>query len=153
MLQLLHTSQMSATNLRQIFRQNWNILNSQWVCVCTYLEAIKDKCVFIRAQFLVRHAGWSGPPYPHLPRGHHLKLKVPLPHAHTVGLLSTEDTKPLGWHVVHVCSGCWWVNENLYSNLDIWGWNNLGMTFNIPDYKDNVDQPLYSKLKRDQGLW
>lgn len=62
---------------------------------CTYLVAIKDKSLFIRAQFLVRQASWSGPANPHLSSGHYLKLKVPLPHVHTVRLLSTEDTKPL----------------------------------------------------------
>lgn len=54
--------------------------------------AIKDEGLVIESQFLIRSASRPCPAHPHVTSSERLKLKIPLPCLHSVGLLHTEET-------------------------------------------------------------
>lgn len=56
-----------------------------------YPISIKDEGLVIYSELHIRSAAWSGPANPHVSSTQSLKLKVPLPRLHRVGLLHTEE--------------------------------------------------------------
>lgn len=72
----------------------------------TDLIAIKDVGQFISSQFSVRADIRTCPAHSHLPRGHCLKLKVPLSLGDSVRLLCPEDSYLVPSSVLKAMASC-----------------------------------------------
>ena len=72
----------------------------------TDLIAIKDVGQFICSQFGIRADIRTGPAHSHLPRGHRLKLKVPLSLGDSVRLLCPEDSYLVTTDVLKAMASC-----------------------------------------------
>ena len=70
-----------------------------------HLVAVEHVGQLVGPQLGVCVDAGSGPAHPHLPRGHRLKLKVPLPLGDGVGLLRPEDTHLVPTHVLQAVAG------------------------------------------------
>ena len=72
----------------------------------THLVSIKDVGQFISSQFSVRADTGTCPAHSHLPRGHCLELKVPLPLSDAVRPLCPEDPDLVPAGVLQAVAGC-----------------------------------------------
>lgn len=72
----------------------------------TDLIAIKDVSQFICSQFSVRADIGTCPAHSHLPRGHCLKLKVPLPLGDSIRLFCPEDSYFVPTGVLEAMASC-----------------------------------------------
>lgn len=72
----------------------------------TDLIAVKDIAEFICSQFSIRANVRTSPSHSHLPRGHCLKLKVPLSLGDSVRLLCPEDSNFVTADVLEAVTAC-----------------------------------------------
>lgn len=66
-----------------------------------YPVSIENEGLVVHSKFHIRSAAQSGPANPHITSSQGLKLKVPLPCFHCVGLLHAEEANGIDALIIH----------------------------------------------------